>query len=144
MTELMICPFCGHRPRKWGEDGHPHGIEIECVNGHCPAEPHVWMATEAEAITAWNTRAAGTAPHEVDALAKAASALWKAHATLIDHGYPKNSVLIGYIDTAVAQCALHGINTHFSYPLAPHICELNRLIGDTCRVCGKDLASPKG
>lgn len=28
----------------------------------------------------------------------------------------------------------------FSYPLAPHICDFHRLLDDTCRVCGKDLA----
>lgn len=54
--ELKPCPFCGHQPKLWGEDGNIHGVQIECVNGRCPSEPHVWENTSAEAIAAWNTR----------------------------------------------------------------------------------------
>ena len=51
---LLPCPFCGEKPRLYVD----RGCEIACVNGKCGAEPTVWQGTEAEAIAAWNRRAA--------------------------------------------------------------------------------------
>jgi len=56
--ELKTCPFCGGEASSFEDSGHSTAWEIGCFNGQCSAEPHVWEKTKAEAIAAWNTRAA--------------------------------------------------------------------------------------
>lgn len=56
MTELKPCPFCGGEVVLLPDDSYGH-CGIGC---HCEAEPFVQkpVGQEAEAIAAWNTRAA--------------------------------------------------------------------------------------
>lgn len=59
--DLLPCPFCGGEARKWQDPGHSAAWFIGCDGGDidrdCFGSIH-WAETEAEAITAWNTRAA--------------------------------------------------------------------------------------
>lgn len=57
---LLPCPFCGGKASADFADDAP-GFEVGCFNPDCPAEPSIWKYTEAEAIAAWNTRAAAPA-----------------------------------------------------------------------------------
>lgn len=53
-VELLPCPFCGSAPRFDGE----HGKAVCVLCGECGASSDFWNAGhEAEAASAWNTRA---------------------------------------------------------------------------------------
>ena len=76
--DLLPCPFCGEAPRLW--EYNKGECEIECINGHCPSEPHVGIHTKAEAIAAWNTRATPAAmTPEVAKLVDAVAVLLMQH-----------------------------------------------------------------
>lgn len=57
MDELKPCPFCGKAPTPDFSviDGEA-AYHFHCQNAECPAWPNVSGETEADAITAWNTR----------------------------------------------------------------------------------------
>jgi len=60
MEELKPCPFCG-QPPLFGYRGKNAGANvIECQNNDCPCMPFTHALAHAEAIAAWNTRAALT------------------------------------------------------------------------------------
>ena len=56
---LAPCPFCGGEARKWQDPSHSAAWFIGCDDGDtdCFGSIH-WAETEAEAIAAWNRRAA--------------------------------------------------------------------------------------
>jgi len=57
MADLKTCPFCGSAP----ELRSSHGWHaVGCNTTKCPAHIHALVhRSEAEAVTAWNTRAPG-------------------------------------------------------------------------------------
>lgn len=57
--DLKPCPFCGGEARKWQDPSHSAAWFIGCDDGDrdCFGSIH-WAETEAEAIAAWNRRAA--------------------------------------------------------------------------------------
>jgi len=57
MDELKPCPFCGKAPTPdfSAIDGEA-AYHFHCQNAECSAWPNVSGETEADAITAWNTR----------------------------------------------------------------------------------------
>ena len=57
-TELLPCPFCGGEAAiHQSENGIWHIDTMKCGNGDIAHHAFVLADTEAEAITAWNTRA---------------------------------------------------------------------------------------
>jgi len=55
-SELKPCPFCG--AEAWSREQQYRGPwKICCDTAGCPVYPEVTSRSEAEAITAWNTRA---------------------------------------------------------------------------------------
>jgi Lar family restriction alleviation protein len=58
VAELLPCPFCGEAASVFDDANHSTAWEAACCNSHCSAQPSVWGVTRAEAVTAWNTRAA--------------------------------------------------------------------------------------
>jgi Lar family restriction alleviation protein len=65
MTELKPCPFCGGTPalQSWTpDDGDDHAHWIECQS--CKIEQMALFDTPAEAIAAWNRRAAPEVPSD--------------------------------------------------------------------------------
>jgi Lar family restriction alleviation protein len=74
MADLLPCPFCGGTPalQSWTpDDGDDHAHWIECQS--CKIEQMALFDTPAEAIAAWNRRAAPEAPS--DAAARGAQSL---------------------------------------------------------------------
>ncbi len=59
VPDLKPCPFCGGEARKWQDPSHSAAWFIGCDDGYsdCFGSIH-WAETEAEAIAAWNRRAA--------------------------------------------------------------------------------------
>ena len=62
--ELKPCPFCGTKPLLYDLLDTHGGFSVECPADGCDTEK--MKRTKAEAVAAWNTRAAaalaGTAP----------------------------------------------------------------------------------
>ena len=55
--ELKPCPFCGGEARMREDVSHSTACFVGCAVDDCFGELH-WASTRAEAIYAWNTRAA--------------------------------------------------------------------------------------
>jgi hypothetical protein len=89
-------------------EGHPTGPFNRVLNCHvgfgcheCGGLGAVWDTTDYADMGEYLAKHDAT-PAPVDALVKAAEALGKAREILIRHGYPEKSILIGYLDTALA------------------------------------------
>lgn len=69
MTELLGCPFCGGEGRtsKFTAVVVRQPWRALCMNDDCPMELHCDFSTEAEAIAAWETRAALAQPARAQA-----------------------------------------------------------------------------
>lgn len=98
---LKPCPFCGgvevqsfhHQIEGWEDSWHVECMDDNCGNCTCH------HASEAEAITAWNTRASTTAQSE--AVQKLVDALEAARIELVARGCRNNGTM-DLVDTALA------------------------------------------
>ena len=61
MSALLGCPFCGCVTSAHNDTDSPLWF-AGCGDDSCEVQPHVYEATEAEAIAAWNRRAQPAAP----------------------------------------------------------------------------------
>lgn len=52
------CPFCGGGASIYASSDHSTAWEGGCANEQCKVNPSVWELTKAEAVEAWNRRAA--------------------------------------------------------------------------------------
>ena len=127
-TELLPCPFCGGEAdvmlsqSRWGQSYTIHHAE----KGTCPAGYVASMrfATEAEAIAAWNARAA----YETDGyflLPKPKERLYSLTETepVFSDGYVKASFGVSVFDDAVKRWQ-HQIEENMERELLSRICEV--------------------
>lgn len=128
MSELKSCPFCGGEAdvmlsqSRWGQSYTIHHAE----KGTCPAGYVASMrfATEAEAIAAWNARAA----YETDGyflLPKPKERLYSLTETepVFSDGYVKASFGVSVFDDAVKRWQ-HQIEENMERELLSRICEV--------------------
>ena len=54
----LNCPYCGGSASLFASSDHSTAWEGGCSNEACEVQPSVWKASKAEAIAAWNRRAA--------------------------------------------------------------------------------------
>ena len=63
---LKPCPFCGHEPCYFPEDGIPEGCgwwRVGCPSADCEMNPSTMnMPTKEEAAKVWNRRASSNRP----------------------------------------------------------------------------------
>jgi len=63
----LNCPYCGGSASLFASSDHSTAWEGGCSNEACEVQPSVWKASKAEAIAAWNRRAApGGQQHHVE------------------------------------------------------------------------------
>lgn len=96
LREALPCPFCGSKPEVGGGD-YNYPWVVECINPDCPVLCAMDGADrKAQAIAAWNTRAALSTPcveqdaDEVERVAKAMAPTIFAPFSAKEHGSPVN------------------------------------------------------
>ena len=65
-TELLPCPFCGS-PARWAVSTEPDDSEIQCSDPDCALLVFGQKNTDAETVSAWNTRALTQRERELEA-----------------------------------------------------------------------------
>jgi len=109
-VDLRECPFCGGEANTEVKHSKITGVRDQhfpsCLNADCPAfivDPYMTWATKAEAIKAWNTRAAQSS-HTDDIRREALEEAAKVAEALVGPDYDANDKLrnIGYRRAAAA------------------------------------------